>query len=327
MSTPDAGFALALAELALAELSRAYGDLVAGFVGDAALGDLAREQGLEAALTAPHLDALRKQNRELVTRADERAERTMRDLVAREFPDHGIAGEEYGFHEGGPWLWVFDPVDGTSVLVRTALAAAYGLPAPQAGFGVLVGLLHGDAAVLGVLAELEPAHAGTLTYAHRWVGEAGSLTLVDGTPAAAPEQKPLAEAVLACTVPEVMFGDAPGFAALRARVAAVNTDLNCVGYVRLLGGGVQIVVERDLTLPDVAALLPVLDGAGVTVTDHSGRPVRFDATARDGEYALLAAEAQLHAEALAMLGPAELGPPGAHPERTTHLGYVAKFGG
>jgi len=94
----------------------------------------------------------------------------------------------------------------------------------------------------------------------------------------------------------------------------------------VLGGGIDVVVERDLTLPDAAALLPVLDNAGIVVTDHAGAPVRFDAAARDGEYALLAAAPALHAEALAALRA------GVAPARNRfvdragpHNGYAKKF--
>jgi inositol-phosphate phosphatase/L-galactose 1-phosphate phosphatase/histidinol-phosphatase len=333
VSTPSAlapsalaPFAVALVEPALAELGAAYGDLVAGFAGNAALGDLVREHGPAAALASPHLDAIRKQNRELVTAADRRAERVMREMVEREYPGHGIAGEEYGLREGAPgqpWLWVFDPVDGTSALVRTALAQAYGLPAPEAGFGVLIGLLYRDQPVLGVIAELTSTAGCGLAVTHRWVGVTGEPTTVDGRPAQGPADKPLAEATLACTVPEVMFGDAASFRALKNATAALKTDLNCVGYARLLGYGIDLVVERDMSVHDAAGLLPVLHGAGVTVTDHSGRPVRFDAATREGEYRLFAAAAHLHSEALAVFD--ETTSAGA--DRTAHLGYVAKFGG
>ena len=50
-----------------------------------------------------------------VTEADKGAERAIRALIAERYPDHGVIGEEYG--EDRPdaeFVWVLDPVDGTS---------------------------------------------------------------------------------------------------------------------------------------------------------------------------------------------------------------------
>jgi fructose-1,6-bisphosphatase/inositol monophosphatase family enzyme len=49
-----------------------------------------------------------------VTIADQKAEAIMRELIMREFPDHGILGEEFGEHNStASYRWVLDPIDGT----------------------------------------------------------------------------------------------------------------------------------------------------------------------------------------------------------------------
>src|SRR4029078_9359041 len=46
-----------------------------------------------------------------VTAADRAAEQSMRALIRKQFPDHGILGEEYGSeHTNAQYVWVLDPI-------------------------------------------------------------------------------------------------------------------------------------------------------------------------------------------------------------------------
>lgn len=54
-----------------------------------------------------------------VTEADKAAEQFIRDIITKEFPDHGIHGEEYGeTNMDKKYVWVIDPIDGTKDFVR-----------------------------------------------------------------------------------------------------------------------------------------------------------------------------------------------------------------
>ena len=65
-----------------------------------------------------------------VTEADHAAERAMRALIERDFPEHGVLGEEFGETPGASgYQWVLDPIDGTRAFIA-------GLPL----WGVLIGL-------------------------------------------------------------------------------------------------------------------------------------------------------------------------------------------
>lgn len=49
-----------------------------------------------------------------VTIADKLAEEKMRQLISKEFPTHGIIGEEFGNEKSdAEYVWVLDPIDGT----------------------------------------------------------------------------------------------------------------------------------------------------------------------------------------------------------------------
>ena len=53
-----------------------------------------------------------------VTAADRAAEQTMRAIIRKQFPDHGILGEEYGSeHTDAEYVWVLDPIDGTKSFI------------------------------------------------------------------------------------------------------------------------------------------------------------------------------------------------------------------
>ena len=53
-----------------------------------------------------------------VTAADKGAEAVMREILARDFPDHGIIGEEFGaVNAGADYVWTLDPIDGTRAFI------------------------------------------------------------------------------------------------------------------------------------------------------------------------------------------------------------------
>jgi len=76
-----------------------------------------------------------------VTEADRAAEVAMRRLIGRDFPGHGIVGEEFDdVAPGSEFVWVLDPIDGTKSFIS-------GMPT----WGTLIGLTHNGAAVYGMM--------------------------------------------------------------------------------------------------------------------------------------------------------------------------------
>jgi histidinol-phosphatase len=71
-----------------------------------------------ARFRAPGLEVATKSDRSLVTEADLAAEQAMRELLSRERPAHGIAGEEFGGGADAEWCWYLDPIDGTANYAR-----------------------------------------------------------------------------------------------------------------------------------------------------------------------------------------------------------------
>jgi myo-inositol-1(or 4)-monophosphatase len=80
---------------------------------------------------------------DLVTRVDRDIEARARALAAQALPGYGFLGEEAGGQTArAGWLWVVDPLDGTSNYANGVLHAA-----------VSVGLCHDGQAVAGIVAD------------------------------------------------------------------------------------------------------------------------------------------------------------------------------
>ena len=77
-----------------------------------------------------------------VTRADRATEQAVREMIAKNFPNDGIFGEEYGTVAGkNNTLWVIDPIDGTRSFIT-------GNPL----FGFLLARLVGGLSELSIVA-------------------------------------------------------------------------------------------------------------------------------------------------------------------------------
>lgn len=88
--------------------------------------------------------ATKRDSYDLVTAADRAIERYLRRAIRRRFPDHAVAGEEFGLPEPGwRWLWVIDPIDGTYNFA-TGLSAS----------GTSIGLMRDGQVRLGAIADL-----------------------------------------------------------------------------------------------------------------------------------------------------------------------------
>lgn len=88
------------------------------------------------------LEIEEKQNgQDVVSIADREVEAWIRSRIAAMFPQDGFLGEETGLHEGGSgFLWVVDPIDGTSCFL-------HGLR----DWCVSIALMQGSETVLGLV--------------------------------------------------------------------------------------------------------------------------------------------------------------------------------
>ena len=62
----------------------------------------------------PSLAVRSKSRNDFVTEIDQMAERDIMETVRRMYPDHGFLAEESGRSGGDEFVWIIDPLDGTT---------------------------------------------------------------------------------------------------------------------------------------------------------------------------------------------------------------------
>ncbi|MCP1169262.1 inositol monophosphatase family protein [Limimaricola litoreus] len=216
-----------------------------------------------------------------VTEADRASERAMRAVLAARRPDDAILGEEYGATPGSSGLtWVLDPIDGTR---------AYISGAPT--WGVLVSVCDAKGPLFGLI---DQPYIG-----ERFEGGFGAARVVGPhgeTPLRGRAARPLAEATVMTTFPEVGTpAEREGFEAASRAARLTRYGMDCYAYALVALGQVDLVIEAGLNSYDICGPIAVIEAAGGIVTDWEGRP------AHEGGRVLAAANAQIHAEALALL--------------------------
>lgn len=191
-----------------------------------------------------------------VTEADRAAEKAMRGLIEKAYPDHGFAGEELGDKPGSsPYSWSLDPIDGTR-------SYTCGLPT----WTTLIALLETGQPVLGII------DAPRLD--ERYVGDGVATWCEYGGTSAALRSSGctvLGEARLSTTDPFLFSAKAENaFTSLRRSVRTTRYGHDGYGYARLAAGTLDLVVECGLKPHDYNALVPVVRGAGAVFGDWSG---------------------------------------------------------
>lgn len=191
-----------------------------------------------------------------VTEADQAAERAMRDLIEREYPAHAILGEEYGgaLTQSG-YQWILDPIDGTRAFIA-------GLPL----WGVLIGLYHDGKPLIGVMDQpyLDERYRGWTTGAN---ATARGVTRTLKTRACTS----LSNALVSSTDPYLFKSEeAAAFTRVREAAKLTRFGYDCYAYCMLASGTLDCVVESGLKPFDIAALIPILTGAGGGVCAWDG---------------------------------------------------------
>jgi histidinol phosphatase-like enzyme (inositol monophosphatase family) len=222
----------------------------------------------------------RKTDETPVTIADRESETAMRRLINETHPDHGIIGEEQGAErKDAALVWVLDPIDGTRAFIA-------GKPI----FGTLIALVRDGIPILGVI--------DCPALGERWIGSAGRHTTFNGEEIEVRRCGALIDAVLNTTSPDLFTGnDAASFARLSGAVAHTQYGGDCYGYGLLASGFMDLVAEADLKPHDFCALVPVVEGAGGTITDWQGGALSLSSDGR----VIAAGDPALHARALEVL--------------------------
>ncbi len=220
-----------------------------------------------------------------VSDADQAVEAALREVLATQRPSDAILGEEYGESaasdfDGSGRRWVIDPIDATKNFIR-------GVPV----WATLIALLDGDDAVVGVVSA--PA------LGHRWwaAKDCGSWT----SRAGADPRRNQVSAVDRVDDASVSFSDLREWATSREAFEKLLDDAwrtraygDFLSHVLVAQGAVDISAEPELSLWDVAALVPIVEEAG-------GKATGVDGAKSPGSASLVCSNGVLHTEVLRRL--------------------------
>lgn len=220
-----------------------------------------------------------KEDRSPVTEADVRAEEAIRAVLSERFPSYGFYGEETGKHSAGAEsVWLVDPIDGTKSFVRECPF-----------FSTQIALMRAGRLVLGVSSA--PAY-GELAWA-----EQGSGAYLNERPIRVSAVADLAAAIVSTGNLKTMTRSAQWdhLGALIRRVSRIRGYGDFVHYHLLARGSLDVVIESDVNILDIAALTVIVREAGGTFTDLAGNDVTLATTT------VMATNGQLHSAVSAAL--------------------------
>ncbi|HEY3808891.1 MAG TPA: inositol monophosphatase family protein [Steroidobacteraceae bacterium] len=243
--------------------------------------DAARAAGdVIAPLYRRNLAVTLKADRSPVTEADVRAEQAIRAVLAARFPQYGFYGEETGSERmQAESVWLVDPIDGTKSFVRDCPF-----------FSTQIALMRAGRLVLGV--------SSASVYGELAWAELGEGAWLDGKRLHVSNVATLDAAILSTGNLKTLAASPVRWARLARLVAAVNR-LRGYGdflhYHLLASGALDVVLESDLNILDIAALTVIVREAGGVVTDLEGGAIGLQTSS------LLAGNAGLHAAVLAAL--------------------------
>jgi histidinol-phosphatase len=216
-----------------------------------------------------------------VTEADVRAEEAIRDILEKRFPGYGFYGEETGQHAmGADNVWLVDPIDGTKSFVRECPF-----------FSTQIALLRAGRLVLGVSSA--PAY-DELAWA-----EAGGGAWLNDKPIRVSGVTELGSAIVSGGNLKTLARSAQWgrYGELIGKVSRIRGYGDFVHYHLLARGSLEVVIESDVNILDIAALTVLVREAGGTFTDLTGGEIGLQTTT------VLATNGLLHARVLEALRP------------------------
>ncbi|MEM7612247.1 MAG: inositol monophosphatase family protein [Pseudomonadota bacterium] len=220
-----------------------------------------------------------------VTEVDVDAERVIREHIRAAFPQHDFYGEELGREgQGSDYLWLVDPIDGTKAFVRQ-----------YPFFSTQIALMHRDELILGVSSA--PV-AGELAWA-----EIDNGAWLNGKPISVSSIDVLEHAAVSLGNMHTL-ADGPGWSDLGrivARCGRIRGYGDFLHYHLLASGRIEVVIESDVNILDIAALAVITREAGGVFTDIDGGRIDLETTS------VLAGNPAMYERIAGMLHPAPVG--------------------
>jgi histidinol-phosphatase len=213
-----------------------------------------------------------------VTIADREAEAAIKMVLKRAFPDHAFYGEELGREGDSEFLWLIDPIDGTKAFVR-------GYPM----FSTQIALMHRGDLVLGVSSAPEFCETA-------WARSGGGAFLNGERAHVASTSELNSSAAISIGNVKTLTSDARWnvLGELIRRTGRIRGYGDFLHYHLLARGCIDLVIESDVNILDVAALAVIVREAGGVFSDLTGDELTLETSS------VLAGTPALHAAASQM---------------------------
>ncbi len=191
---------------------------------------------------------------EFVTKIDTEIENLVRTLIRKNFPDHNILGEEFGETKNkSDFTWIIDPIDGTKAFIT-------GIPV----FSFLLSLKYKHKLVFGIVDQ-------PILKERYWNSENNSY--LNKTKIKTKKCLNIEKASLAITEPEMFSDYNKIYNKLLNKFDLIRWGTDALGYMRCAEGIIDVVIERNIKLWDIAALEPIINNAGGVITTWDGRKI------------------------------------------------------
>ncbi len=206
-----------------------------------------------------------------VTEADTAAEQAIRRIIGERYPDHGFYGEETGRSGSGDFLWLVDPLDGTKSFIRH-----------YPFFSTQIALSFKNELVVGVS---NAPWFGEQAWAARGLG-----AYLNGERISVSDCHELEKATLSSgNIASLAAGERwPGYGKLLGQVNRTRGYGDFYHYHLLASGRIDVVVESDVNILDIAALCVIVEEAGGRITDLDLEAIGLETTS------VLASNGRLH---------------------------------
>lgn len=199
----------------------------------------------------------------LVTEIDKKSEKIIIDFIQKKYPGHSILAEEKGeLRKSSEFLWVIDPLDGTSNF-------AHGLPI----FSVSIGLQQNDVTIAGVIYDVM---RDLLYYA-----ELGSGAFANDNKVSVSNTKKISQSMLVTGFP-YNVKENPEHAFERFEIITKNARAvrrlgsAAIDFCYVAAGVFDAFWEVHLHPWDICAGKLIVEEAGGIVTDFRGETIGID---------------------------------------------------
>jgi histidinol-phosphatase len=221
---------------------------------------------LEAVQAAEHvikkyyqqdIRATLKDDQSPVTIADKEAEEIIKQTISARYPDHSFLGEESGQTDrDSEYIWIIDPIDGTKHYTRQ-------IPL----FATQLALMKDDEVILGVSNAPE---MNELLYA-----EKGAGAFLNEQQVSVSSQDDLARAYM--SYGGIGYFDKHDQMQQLLKIERDTQGHRGIGdfwsYHLVASGKIEMMIEAETKIWDVAAVACIVEEAGGTVTDIKGEAI------------------------------------------------------